>query len=96
VDKYRDVIDYYLSPKRNEKAATAFLNKALIRHRLPEKVTIDGRHSNHLAVSSMTLKLWLSGFLALFFITIYKYTYLNNMVEQSHRWVKQKTQQALG
>jgi putative transposase len=81
VDKFEYVIDYYLSPTRNENEATAFLNKAITQHGLPEKITIDGSHSNYLAVSSMNMKLWLSGLLTFFFITIYKSKYLNNMVE---------------
>ncbi|TOG34701.1 IS6 family transposase, partial [Vibrio parahaemolyticus] len=42
VDKFGDVIDYFLSPTRDEAAAKAFLNKAIAQHGLPEKVVIDG------------------------------------------------------
>lgn len=47
VDKFGDVIDYYLSPTRDEAAAKAFLNKAIAQNGLPEKVVIDGSHANH-------------------------------------------------
>ena len=35
VDKFGDVVDYYLSPNRDEEAAKAFLNKALAQNGLP-------------------------------------------------------------
>ena len=42
VDQFGHVMDYYLSPNRDEAAAKAFLNKALAQNGLPEKVVIDG------------------------------------------------------
>ncbi len=44
---------------------------------------------------SMNAQLWLTGFFMLSLIEILNIKYLNNIVEQSHRWVKQKTRQAL-
>ena len=44
----------------------------------------------------MNVQLWLSGIFMLSLIEILDIKYLNNIVEQSHRWVKQKTRQALG
>ena len=44
----------------------------------------------------MNIQLWLSGIFMLSLIEISSIKYLNNIVEQSHRWVKQKTRQALG
>ena len=96
VDKFGNVIDYYLSPNRDEAAAKAFLNKAIAQHGLPEKVVIDGSKSNYAAIDAMNIQLWLTGFFMLSLIEILDIKYLNNIVEQSHRWVKQKTRQALG
>ena len=96
VDKFGDVIDYYLSPNRDEAAAKAFLNKAIAQHGLPEKVVIDGSKSNYAALDAMNVQLWLTGIFMLSLIEIVDIKYLNNIVEQSHRWVKQKTRQALG
>ncbi len=86
VDKFGDVIDYYLSHKRDEAAAKAFLNKAITQNGLPEKVVVD----------AMNVQLWLTGYFMLSLIELIDVKYLNNIVEQSHRWVKQKTRQALG
>ncbi len=43
----------------------------------------------------MNVQLWLTGFFMLSLIEILDIKYLNNIVEQSHRWVKQPPQ-ALG
>ncbi|HGF5258974.1 TPA: IS6 family transposase [Vibrio parahaemolyticus] len=96
VDKFGDVIDYFLSPTRDEAAAKAFLNKAIAQHGLPEKVVIDGSKSNYAALDALNVQLWLTGYFMLSLVEILDIKYLNNIVEQSHRWVKQKTRQALG
>ena len=96
VDKFGDVIDYYLSQKRDEAAAKAFLNKAIAQHGLPKKVVVDGSKSNHAAIDAMNMQLMLTGYFMLSLIELIDVKYLNNIVEQSHRWVKQKTRQALG
>ena len=96
VDKFGDVIDYYLSHKRDEAAAKAFLNKAIAQNGLPEKVVVEGSKSNHAAIDVMNVQLWLTGYFMLSLIELIDVKYLNNIVEQSHRWVKQKTRQALG
>ena len=44
----------------------------------------------------MNVQLWLSGYSMFSLIEVINIKYLNNIVEQSHRWVKQKTRQALG
>lgn len=96
VDKFGHVVDYYLSPNRDEASAKAFLNKALAQNRLPEKVVIDGSKSNYAALDVLNVQLWLTGYFMLSLVEILDIKYLNNIVEQSHRWVKQKTRQALG
>ena len=96
VDKQGDVIDYYLSKHRDERVARAFLTKAIAQNGLPEKVVIDGSNANHSALDTMNVQLWLTGYFMLSLIEICNIKYLNNIVEQSHRWVKQKTRQALG
>ncbi len=96
VDKFGNVVDYHLSPNRDEAAAKAFLNKAIGQNGLPNKVVIDGSKSNYAAIDSMNVQLWLTGYFMLSLVEILDIKYLNNIVEQSHRWVKQKTRQALG
>ena len=59
-------------------------------------MAIDGSKSNYAAIDAMNIQLWLTGIFMLSLIEILDIKYLNNIVEQSHRWVKQKTRQALG
>ena len=73
-----------------------YLNKAISQNGLPSKVVIDGSKSNYAAIDSMNVQLWLTGYFMLSLVEILDIKYLNNIVEQSHRWVKQKTRQALG
>ena len=80
--------------KRDEMAARAFFQKAIGQHGLPEKVVIDGSHSNALALHNINVELWNSGRM-LSFIEILSIKYLNNIVEQNHRRVKGKMNQAL-
>ena len=70
VDKFGNVIDYYLSSNRDEAAAKAFLNKAIAQHGLPEKVVIDGIKSNYAAIDAMNIQLWLTGIFMLSLIEI--------------------------
>jgi putative transposase len=58
-------------------------------------VAIDGSHSNALALHNINVELWYSGRM-LSLIEILSIKYLNNIVEQSHRRVKGKMNQALG
>ncbi|GAL10997.1 mobile element protein [Vibrio astriarenae] len=66
------------------------MNKAIAQHGLPDKVVIDGGKSNYVAIDAMNSQLWLTGIFMLSLIEILDIKYLNNIVEQSHRWVKQK------
>jgi DDE superfamily endonuclease len=71
--------------ERDEQAAKRFLTKAIRRHGVPEKITIDGSaairsyHAEHGTA-----------------IAIRKIKYLNNIVEQDHRGVKRITRPMLG
>jgi putative transposase len=42
VDKQGQTIDFLLTQERDEQAAKRFLTKAIRRHGVPEKITIDG------------------------------------------------------
>ena len=42
VDKTGQTIDFLLTEQRDEQAAKRFLTKAMRRHGVPEKITIDG------------------------------------------------------
>ena len=89
VDKYGQTIDFLLTKQRDKKAARRFLNKAISRHGVPEKITIDGSDANAAAIKSYNKDHRTS-------IEIRQIKYLNNIVEQDHRGVKRVTRPMLG
>ncbi|WP_254303984.1 IS6 family transposase [Shewanella sp. VB17] len=95
VDKFGAVIDFYLSETRDEPAARAFFDKAIKSNGVPDKVVIDKSGANAAALDTINIRLWLSGYM-LFMIEVLAVKYLNNVVEQSHRKVKEKVHQCLG
>ncbi|MDP2534137.1 IS6 family transposase [Photobacterium damselae subsp. piscicida] len=60
VDKYGDIVDFYLSQTRDEKSAQAFLRKAIRTNGLPDQVVIDKSGANARALHHMNVKLWKS------------------------------------
>ncbi|MCU8168067.1 DDE-type integrase/transposase/recombinase, partial [Vibrio vulnificus] len=76
-------------------AATAFLEKSIAQHGLPEKVVIDKSGANAAALIGLNGQIWLSGLVG-HLIDITTIKYLNNIVELSHRPVKRKMKQCMG
>ena len=89
VDKQGQTIDFLLTEQRDEQAAKRFLIKAIRRHGVPEKITIDGSAANEAAIKSYNEEHGTT-------IVIRKIKYLNNIVEQDHRGVKRITRPMLG
>src|SRR2546421_10094566 len=89
VDKQGQTIDFLLTEQRDERAAKRFLIKAIRRHGVPEKITIDGSAANEAAIKSYNEEHSTA-------IAIRKRKYLNNIVEQDHRGVKRVTRPMLG
>ena len=52
VDKTGQTIDFLLTEHRDEYAAKRFLTKAIRRHGVPEKITLDGSAANEAAIKS--------------------------------------------
>jgi len=78
-----------LTESRDERAAIRFLTKAIRRHGVPEKITIDGSEANASAIRSYNEAHGTA-------IIIRQVKYLNNVVEQDHRSVKRVTRPMLG
>jgi putative transposase len=89
VDKTGQTIDFLLTEHRDEQAAKRFLTKAIRRHGVPEKITIDGSAANEAAIKSYNAEHGTT-------IEIRQIKYLNNIVEQDHRAVKRVTRPMLG
>lgn len=98
VDKAGDTVDFMLSEKRDEAAATAFFTKAIGSSGLPETVTIDKSGSNNAGLNAINFQFIMLSLLgcALMQITIRQIKYLNNIVEQDHRGIKRITKPMMG
>src|SRR5207244_6514349 len=75
--------------QRDDEAARLIHKKAIRRHGVPEKITIDGSAANEAAIKSYNAEHGTA-------IEIRKVKYLNNIVEQDHRGVKRVTRPMLG
>ncbi len=95
VDKEGQTVDFMLSEKRDEPAASAFFEKAIGYNGLPEKVTIDKSGANIAGIDTINLKLALLCLLGFMFVqlTVRQIKYLNNIVEQDHRLIKKSPSQ---
>ena len=51
VDKHGPTSDLLLTAQRDQEAALRFLKKAIRRHGVPEKITIDGSDANEAAIN---------------------------------------------
>ena len=91
VDKAGQTVDFFLSRNRDENAAKAFLRKAMKGQRIPTKITLDAYAASHRAVSDLKQ----SGELAPR-VLVRTSKYLNNMIEQDHRGIKQRLRPMLG
>ena len=89
VEKTGQTIDFLLTEQRDERAAKRFLTKAIRRHGVPEKITIDGSAANEAAIKRDNEAHGTA-------IEIRQIKSLNNMVEQDHRGVKRVTCPMLG
>ena len=95
VDKHGDTVDFMLCQTRDEAAATAFFNSSIGNNGLPEKVVIDKSGANLAGLTNINIALLVLGFRGSF-IDILQVKYLNNIVEQDHRFIKKLTRPMMG
>ncbi len=86
VDKVGNTLDFMLSERRNTKAATMFFAKALEANGVPQKIVIDKSGANRAGIRSVNKILKRFG--CPITIQIIRSKYLNNMIEQDHRFIK--------
>jgi putative transposase len=89
VEKTGQPLDCLRTEQRDEHAAKRVLTKAIRRHGVPEKSTIDGSAAHAAAIKSYKAEHGPA-------IEIRKMKYLHNSVEQDHRAVKRVTRPMLG
>ncbi|MBP2642938.1 MAG: transposase [Firmicutes bacterium] len=93
VDSEGNTIDFYVSEYRDKDAAKKFFEKALkARHnQQPRVITTDKYAATEIAINEMIYAGNISSK-----ITIRKIKYLNNLIEQDHRFIKRKSRPMLG
>ena len=91
VDKEGQTVDFLLSEHRNIAAAKSFFARAIEKQGIPQKITLDGYAASHAAVAALQEEGVLPPNL-----TVRANKYLNNVIEQDHRRVKQRVRPMLG
>lgn len=91
VDKIGQTIDFYLSKNRDATSAKRFFQKAIYTSGKPEKINIDKSGTNTSALNAIN-----QSYKADSKIEIRQNKYLNNMVEQDHRFIKKICKPMLG
>ncbi len=91
VDKAGQTIDFFLSERRDMAAAKRFLQQAIEKRGVPQKITLDGYAASHAAVAALQETKLLPQDLI-----VRTNRYLNYLIEQDHRRVKQRVRPRLG
>ncbi len=91
VDKAGKTVEFYLSRHRDVNAGKAFLRNAIKNQRMPTKITLDAYAASHRAVADRNASGELSKR-----VRVRSNKYLNNIIEQDHRRVKQRRRPMLG
>jgi transposase-like protein len=91
VDKEGRTADFLLSKRRDVAAAKRFFSRATRQHGAPRVITLDGYAASHRGVSELKA----SGTLPRR-LRIRSCKYLNNVIEQDHRRIKQRIRPMLG
>ena len=88
VDKHGNTLDFMLSARRNAAAATRFFAKALAANGIPEKIVIDKSGANKAGIREVNKILKRFG--CPVSVQTVQSKYLNNLIEQDHRFIKRR------
>jgi putative transposase len=91
VDSQGNTIDFLLKKRRDKAAAQAFFKKAFKHNGRPDKINIDKSGSNKAALDSLNEETSKEPQ-----IQVRQIKYLNNRVEQDHRFIKKRIRPMLG
>ncbi len=91
VDKAGKTVDFFLSRQRDVNVAKEFPRRAMKGQRIPTKVTLDAYAASHRAVAELKGNGELPKR-----VVVRSSKYLNNLIEQDHRRIKQRLQPMLG
>jgi transposase-like protein len=91
VDRQGWTVDFLLSERRNVAAAKRFFSKAMKKHGTPRVMTLDAYAASHRAIAELK-----SAGTVAHSVGTRSSKYLNNIVEQDHRRIKQRIRPMLG
>jgi transposase-like protein len=91
VDRQGWTVDFLLSERRNVAASKRFFSKAMKKHGTPRVITLDAYAASHRAIAELKS----AGSIA-HSVGTRSSKYLNNIVEQDHRRIKQRIRPMLG
>ncbi len=94
IDKHGKTLDFMLSERRNKAAATKFFALALEVNGLPRKIVIDKSGADTAGIKAITKML--KSFGCPIPIEMVRRKYLNNIIEQGHRFIKRRIRPMLG
>lgn len=94
VDRDGQTLDFMLSERRNTAAARRFFKRAVGTNGVPDRIAIDKSGANLAGLQSLNVILKFTGIGRI--ITIVQSKYINNIVEQDHRFIKRITRPMLG
>ncbi|WP_044044368.1 IS6 family transposase [Octadecabacter antarcticus] len=94
VDREGETLDFMLSKRRDTGAARRFFKRAVGTNGVPDRIAIDKSGANLAGLQSLNVILKFTG--AGQIISIFQSKYLNNIVEQDHRFIKRITRPMLG
>ncbi|MGA9767583.1 MAG: IS6 family transposase [Blastocatellia bacterium] len=91
VDQPVNTVDFLLSEHRDIDAAKRFFTRAIKKHGAPERITLDRYVATHTAVDELKESSVLP-----MNVCVRTSKYLNNLIEQDHRRVKQRVYSMFG
>ncbi len=94
IDKPGKTLDFMLSERRNKAAATKFFTRTLETNGLPRKIVIDKSGANTAGFTAINKML--KSFGCPIPIDMVRRKYLNNIIEQDHRFIKRRIRPMLG
>ncbi|MEH6523697.1 IS6 family transposase [Sulfitobacter sp.] len=94
VDRDGQTLDFMLSERRDTAAARRFFKRAVGTNGVPDRIALDKSGANLAGLQSLNVILKFTGVGRI--IGIVQSKYLNNIVEQNHRFIKRITRPMLG
>lgn len=91
VDKLGRTVDFLLSERRDVAAAKRFFGKAMKKQGTPRIITLDAYAASHRAIRELQSARTITRR-----VRVRSSKYLNNVVEQDHRRIKQRIRPMLG